>query len=129
MGRKPGSKNKLKLAVVHNDGFHPAELRDAIAEIEAGYEEIASAKADYMVVCKRIREGIADLLNQAAERGIPKKELKAVLKTRALESKAAHLRDNLEDQHTYDQMIAALGDLATTPLGMAAIGAHPQPAA
>ena len=131
-GRPVGSKNKLKLAVVDSSGgFHPAELREAVAEIEASYEEIASAKADYMNTCKGIRGQIADLFSDAAVHGIPRAELKAIIKTRALERKAEGIRANLTgtSEELYDQMIAALGDLATTPLGMAAISHHPQPAA
>jgi uncharacterized protein (UPF0335 family) len=94
-----------------------------VDRIERLYDDLASEKGEYMRKAKTIREDIALVLDDAKTAGIPKKELKAVIKTRDLERRAQAIRDDLEadSQETFDQIRVALGDLADTPLGEAAL--------
>lgn len=101
-----------------------AKATEFVGRIERLYDDLASAKGEYMRRAKTIREDIALVIDDAKTAGIPKKELKAVIKTRDLERKAQAIRDDLEadSQETFDQIRLALGDLADTPLGEAALG-------
>lgn len=78
--------------------------------------------------CKSVHEDIKLVYQEAKdEAGIPKKALKNVIKARALEAKAAAVREDLEneDQDNYDLIRQALGDLADTPLGGAVLANTP----
>jgi hypothetical protein len=60
---------------------------------------------------------------EAEKAGIPKREFRAVMRTRQLENKLEAIRDGLQadEQETFDQIRNALGDLADLPLGQAAL--------
>lgn len=107
----------------HN-GFDPAKLKQFVGDIERIEDEIETLRGEFMNRCKGKRELIGEILDLAKEAGVPKKELRAVLKSRALEEKIKRLRDGLPDEgpETYDQIRFALGDLADMPLGRAALG-------
>jgi uncharacterized protein (UPF0335 family) len=110
----------------HN-GFNPQTVNSFVARIENLHGEIDSERGKYMAACKGIRAGIKDTLDDAKDSGIPKRALKSVIKARALERKAAAVRDELEaeDQDAHDLLRQALGDLAELPLGRAALGEQP----
>jgi uncharacterized protein (UPF0335 family) len=111
-------------AGIGHNGFRPEAAKEFVARIERLLDDLASEKGEYMRKAKTIREDIALVLDDAKAAGVPKKELKAVIKTRELEMRAAAIRDDLEGdaQETFDMIRAALGDLADLPLGQAALG-------
>jgi hypothetical protein len=106
----------------HN-GFRPEAAKEFVARVERLLDDLASEKGEYMRKAKAIREDIQLVIDDAEAAGIPKKELKAVIKTRELETRAAAIRDDLEGdaQSVFDMIRAALGDFADTPLGQAAL--------
>lgn len=106
-----------------SNGFNPEKTKDFVDRIESVIDDIASATDEHMAHCKSLRGDIASIYDEAKDAGIPKKELKAVVKTRALAKKLESIRDALEgeSQDTYDMIRHAIGDLADTPLGQAAL--------
>lgn len=72
-----------------------------------------------------IREDIAKVLAEAEAAGITKASVKAVVKARKLARRAAEARDKLDmaDQSAFDTIRRALGELADTELGKAALEA------
>jgi uncharacterized protein (UPF0335 family) len=70
-----------------------------------------------------IREAITGIYDEAKDAGIPKKELRALIRTRELERKIEQTRADLEadEQATFEQLAEALGDFGNTPLGQAAL--------
>ncbi len=114
-------KDGPKAKAGHN-GMDPEKLQAFVEAIDEHEAKKASAQGEYMQICKVQTEAINDILNDAKEAGIPKKELRRVLKVRKLEKKAAQERNDLDivERETFDQIRFALGDLADTPLGEAA---------
>lgn len=111
------------LKVVGN-GFDPEVVGNAVKRVESLEADILAARMKYMSEARAIKGDINIVMGEAKDAGIPKKELKAVLRSRALERRAAAARDDLEDSDsidTYDQIRLALGDLDDTPLGQAAL--------
>ena len=94
-----------------------------VNRIENLMDDLEKEKSEFMHRAKAIRTDIKLVLAEASDAGIPKKELRAVIKTRKLESRIEKLRDELEPDEieTYDQIRFVLGDLADTPLGEAAL--------
>lgn len=103
-----------------SNGFDVA--KQFVSDIERHFETLDSYRGEYMNRCRAVRDLIAQIYDRAKDAGVPKKELKAVIKTRELERKIEELRDDLEDgAETFDQIRHALGDLADLPLGTAAL--------
>ena len=93
-------------------------------EIERHLATLETYKGEHMQRCKSVREQMSDVYDRAADAGIPKRALKAVVKAKALEAKAEAARLDLDDEDTiesFDQIRVALGDFADTPLGNAAV--------
>lgn len=113
---------KPKSKAGHN-GFDPAVLNSIVDRIEGVFEDLLSERGTYMLKCRRLREDIANLYEEAKARGIPQKPLKKAVKARDLVRKMEALRQELDmvDQESYDQIRHALGDLADLPLGEAAL--------
>lgn len=102
----------------------PKKLAGYVEEIEAAHDRLLKLRMDYMRDCKGPRADIKAILDTAKDNGIPKAALKAVVKARDLERKAEAQREDLGDldlQSKYDAIRHALGDLADTPLGAAAM--------
>jgi hypothetical protein len=114
-----------KLGEQVGNGFDPAIVMRFVTDIERYEEAMASKQGEYMAYCKGQRELINAALDRAKDAGVPKKELKAALKIRKLKRKIEDVCDDLEEdeRETLDMIRSALGDLADTPLGMAAAGA------
>jgi uncharacterized protein (UPF0335 family) len=114
-----------------SNGYDPDEVKSFVSRVENLYGDLDKEKSAYMLDCKQIRGAMKEVYDEAKEAGIPKKELKAVIKARALERKAEAARDDLEaeSQDTFDMIRHALGDLADLPLGQAALGTEEQAAA
>ena len=111
-------------AAQHGNGFDPKRTKECVDRIESLAEKKQSLHMTYMQECAVINEDIGDIYEEAKSAwGIPKKALKTVIKVRATERKLEAMRDDLEtdDQESFDQIRHALGDLADTPLGGAAL--------
>jgi uncharacterized protein (UPF0335 family) len=80
-------------------------------------DEIGALHAGIAGDVASLRVDIKDTYDKAKDVGIPIKALKAAIKVKRLEE--AMDQDVSED---YDQIRHALGDLADTPLGQAAMG-------
>lgn len=122
MAGKP-RKPKIQQPRAGTNGFDPDVLSSIVNRIEDVFDDLLSERGSYMVKCKSLREDIANLYDEAKARGIPPKSLKKAVKARDLNRKIEALREDLDlvDRDTYDQIRHALGDLAETPLGEAAL--------
>lgn len=92
----------------------------AVEALERLDEELLSEKGRYMERAGRIQKQKDVVLDEAKSKGLPKKELKAVVKARSLERKADAIFEELEadEQDTFTAMRNILGDWADdTPLG------------
>lgn len=106
------------------NSYDSQAVREYVSRIERLLEDIASERGSFMARCRTIRDDIKTVIQEAKDQhGVPKKELKAVVRTRELEAKADAIRDELEQesQETFDMIREALGDLADLPLGNAAL--------
>lgn len=105
------------------NGFDSQKTKSYVDRIENIEAEIASERGKFMARCKELRKDISDVLDEAKSDGIPKKALRAVIKTRAIQAKIENIREDLEgeDQDNYDLIRHAIGDLADLPLGKAAL--------
>lgn len=105
------------------NGFDPKKTSAYVKRIDSVYRQLESLKGKYMSECKGYRKDITDILDEAKSIGIPKKAFKSYLRERELLSKAADVRDELEgdDQDSFDMIKQAMGELADTPLGQAAL--------
>jgi hypothetical protein len=101
----------------------PDVVQDFFRRIDNLLDELADERAEYQERAREIRAAIQRVMLDAEDAGIPKREMKAVLKARALEDKLAGVRKQLEpgEVETFDQIRAALGELSDTPLGRAAL--------
>lgn len=97
---------------------------DYVKRVENLHRELASEKSSYMAACKSLREGIKEVLTEAAEAGITRKTIKTAVKVRELERKAEEAREDLDiaERDHLDNIRLALGDLSELPLGKAALG-------
>jgi hypothetical protein len=97
--------------------------------IDAADDELASLRGTYMSQCKGPRATIAEIKGSAREAGVNMKAFAVVLKghraDRAQEKRIAALEE--DDVAAFEEMAAALGAFADTPLGGAALeGARPK---
>ncbi|MDP2618591.1 MAG: DUF2312 domain-containing protein [Hyphomicrobiales bacterium] len=107
-----------------------ADMAKAFIErIENLEGQIDSERGSYMQKAKTIREDIKEVIIEAKDEGIPSKALKAMVKDRRYDRKKAELAAGLDidEGAAFEQMKEALGPLADTPLGEAALGADPKP--
>lgn len=102
--------------------FDAVVLKRFVGEIERHHQTIASYKGEHAQRVKTILEQITDCFDRAKAAGIPKKELKAVIRERKLLEQIEALREEMEpeQQETLDQIKHALGMLSDLPLGEAA---------
>jgi hypothetical protein len=131
--RKSDIADEQPATIGHNVGMPPADvLLDFTHRVENLYDELDSEQGAYMQRCRQIRDGIKRVIVEAVDAGIPRREFRAVIKTRRLENKLERIREDLEpgEVETFDQIRTALGDYADTPLGAAALAqAGDRPAA
>lgn len=94
-----------------------------VDEIERHHETLATYQGEYLNRCKSVRELISGCYDAAKEAGIPRVELRAVIKERALLAKIEALREDMEPEQreTLDQIKFSLGMLADLPLGEVAL--------
>lgn len=103
-----------------------ADVQAAVQHIEDHHAALLSERGVYMQKCKKIRDNMAVDFEQAADKGIPKKLLKSIVKERELERRIAGLTDEMEydEQREREMLIEKLGDFANLPLGQAAVAKH-----
>lgn len=113
---KPGMTNGY-------DGNKISSFLDRVKNLE---EEIASIMGGAMAEAKQRRSDIKDIYAEAKDAGYPMKPLKAEARLRKLDRDKAKVVAGLEqdDLETLEQFQTALGPLASTPLGEAAISAR-----
>lgn len=104
-----------------SNGYDPDVAKSYVSRVEALHGDLASERGTYMANCKSIREDINLVLTEAKDKGIPKKALRAVLKIRDFERKAEAVREDSDAADDIDMLRHALGDLADTDLGKAAL--------
>ncbi len=106
-----------------SNGFDTTVLKRFVGDIERHHETIASYKGEHAQRVKGVQELITEVFDRAKDAGIPRKELKAVIKERRLLVQIENIREELEDdqQDTLDQIKFALGMLSDLPLGDAAL--------
>jgi uncharacterized protein (UPF0335 family) len=105
------------------NGFDGAVLKDFIARVETIEDEIASDMGAALSAAKVKRSEISDVIVEARESGIPSKALKLELALRKKDREKARLSVHADEatRETHEEMRAALGDLASLPLGVAAV--------
>lgn len=105
--------------------FKVSELKDFINRIENVDKEIASETGSFMAGIKTLKNDKKEIFAEAKDAGIPLKALKAELKLRALDRDKAKVVAGLEedDRECLELIQEKLGDLASTPLGAAAMKA------
>lgn len=108
------------------------EMAKAVADLEKVAADRLSWQMAHVAEGKQFIERTAQILKDAKSRGISPAALKAVVKKRDYEAKAAAEREKLEDDqaHTFDMIMKSIGQLGGTPLGDAAVEkAAPKPKA
>lgn len=118
---------KSKTPEAGHNRFDPKQVSGFVGRIENLMDQLDSEKGEFMRKARTIRDDVKIVLSEAKDQGIPKKELRAVIKARDLQDKLQSVREDLEDQEsqdTYDELRFALGDLADTALGVATLAAH-----
>lgn len=99
-------------------------VKSLVERIENLNEKIVAEHMAYMGRIGEIKEDIGEVYDEGKNKGIPKRALKLNVKRRELEAKVEALREDLEDQDDidqYDLVRHALGDLADTEIGQAAL--------
>lgn len=96
-----------------SNGFNAEEVQGFVTRIEQIQSEIRSVKAANAKRCRELLDDVKEILDEAKQAGIPKKELKANIKAIDLASKLQAVRDELEpdEQEVFDQLAVALGPL------------------
>ncbi len=108
------------------NGFSPDETRLYVRQIETHLDELDGLATSHNEACAAVRADIKGVYEAAAEAGIPKRELKAVIRERVLRRKLDGCRTSLGDLErieTFDQIKLALGMLSDLPLGEAVLRA------
>lgn len=112
-----------KPATTTND-FEPGIVQEILAKIDGYHADLASERGSSMARCRNIRESISNVYKEAAARGIPTKELRALIKIRANEGKNREIFDDLEsDQQQIVSMLAMCEGVQDLPLWRAAADA------
>lgn len=110
---------------VSSNSFKTEELKSYISRIENIDTEIASETGTFMASVKSLKEDKKEIFAEAKDKGLPIRALKAELKLRALDRDKAKVVAGLEedDRENLELIQEKLGDLASTPLGAAAMKA------
>jgi hypothetical protein len=105
------------------NGYDEEMLKSIVGQIESCMADLLSERGSYMQRCRGIREGITAANERAKDASIPKKELRALIRTRELERKIEQTKADLEadERMTLTMLEEALGDFGNTPLGQAAL--------
>lgn len=101
-------------AATPSNGFKADELKEFITRCENIDADIASETGAFMKTIRDLKEGKKEVIQEAKDKGIPPKPLKAILKQRALLRDIEKIEDGLEgeDSDSLDAIRTALGDWA-----------------
>jgi uncharacterized protein (UPF0335 family) len=111
-------------AATATNGFDQEQVIRVLNKIDGFKDDLLSERGGYMQTCRGIRESIAAVYDEAKALGIPKKELRTLVKIRENEQKNQKLFDELEaDQQATLQMLAAAEQVKDLPLWRAAAAA------
>lgn len=108
------------------NGFEPVAKH--VEAFEAVDAQLEAMKMAYMNECRTRREEQKRIVKMVKAEGFAADSFKAVIKRRRLEAKIEAIADDLDDDgaiDSYEQMLEALGGLADTPLGQAAMTDKP----
>jgi Arc/MetJ-type ribon-helix-helix transcriptional regulator len=99
------------------------DVQSAVGGIEQAHRDLLAERGAYMQRCRVIRDAITAIYEEAKDKGIGKKALRAKVKNRSHLRKAEEARLALEadEQNEFDNLTEMLGDFANTPLGKAAL--------
>jgi uncharacterized protein (UPF0335 family) len=117
---KPKPSTKVIARTADGNQIDAKKLKDFVGKIDQLDEAQLSERGKFMERCRRIKEQKDVVFDEAKNAGIPSKELKRVIKARALERQADALFNELEpdEQENFEAMRVALGDWDNeTPLG------------
>lgn len=94
------------------NGFDKKLVKGFAERIDTIEKDMASEKGSYMVTIKGMRADIALIYDEAKDKNIPKKELKAAMRKRRLIRQADAIRDNFDEsgQGTFDALWIALDE-------------------
>lgn len=120
---KDGEVHADKTAMAGRSGFDVKILKRLIKACEEEDSMIDEIMVKARQDAQPHVDAIKDYKKEAAEAGIPKAVFSAALRFRKLERKKEAVRERLNEdqQDDYDTVLHALGDLADTPLGKAAM--------
>ncbi|PYF05005.1 hypothetical protein BJ122_102231 [Rhodopseudomonas faecalis] len=108
-----------------SNSYDPELVKSLVNKIEGYVVDLNSERGKYMKACRSIRESISGVYQEAKARGIPKKELRIMIDTRAKLAAARATIEELErdQQETILMLAEAFGEAADLPLFKAAIEA------
>lgn len=112
----------------HGNGSAMDNIPDFLAAIAAQDDELDTLKSSYMASCKGPRSRIRDVLDQVREAELSMPAFRVLLNEDRAERRIAKRVAELEadDAESFEAMHAALGALAETPLGAAALKGRKQ---
>ena len=107
------------------NGLDPDKVKGFVGRVENLHKDLDKLRSEHMLACKDVRGDIKEVIKEAKGEGINAKALKAAIEQRALERKAKEVAHGLDidEQSQLEQIRAALGEYADTPLGAAAVSA------
>lgn len=102
-------------------------VKACVREIEDLDEQLASAKSDYMLEAKELRERKKETYALAKDLGVNTRAAKTVVKIRKLQRRTQEEIAGLETEvhDAYDQYQKMVGDWGSTPLGQTAAEQNP----
>jgi hypothetical protein len=105
------------------NGYDGDALERFINEIEAQHDELDKLKSEHMLACKGPRGRIKETLQAVREADVNVVAFRVALKQRLDQRKHERRVEELEadDADAYEMIAHALGNLAETPLGQAAL--------
>ncbi len=116
-------KEATGVSALRGNGFDPEKVQDFVKRIESCQADIDEIMQDAKNDCAPHREDIDAIKDEAHNAGLPRRALNAVISKRRAERRAEEIREKLneEQQSDFDKLLLALGDLAETDLGKAAL--------
>jgi len=106
-----------KKTAATGNGFDSTVATSYVKQLEAEHQKLETERGKYMKRCRSIRDDIGSLMDDAKNKGIPKKILKDAVKHRAMRRKLESIREDMEpeQQDQFDLFQFAIGDLDEVP--------------
>jgi predicted dinucleotide-binding enzyme len=105
------------------NGIDGEQLQQFVASIMAEHDELDTLKSEHMQACKGPRQRIKEIKADAKEAGLSRPAFSELLKTELAKRRERKRVAALEadDAAALEQMVEAMGDYGSTPLGAATI--------